>query len=564
MAHPQGGEVRHAGRRMAPLRLPWVLPVTGSFLRPPGARLLLVAALLLVPSGAHTQTTGEMIERGDTAARDDRHTEAITAYEAALEADPGLAPELYAKLGRQYLWQGRPDRAVDLLERYLEARPEQCDVRMDLVLAWLWSGRLEAAIAECERVELRCPERRIEAMLRRGLAQRWSDRFEDARATYQEVAALGSEPQRDEARLGIALVDLANDLLRASLEELQTLQAARPGSVAVRGGRATALLRLGLDDAASQVIAGARNEGLSSPELLELDEVLEMRARPALMSRVEAFEDGDETRFWSFELGGKIGSPARWPVSLWLGRSQLSSSDGAELPGRSVRLEISHRFGAELAIAARAGVTELPDLDLDPLLGELDMTWTPGDHARVDVAVARIMLMDNVAAVRSRLLGDLVSLGADLRVTTYDTLMLAADLTDWSTGNRRVRLRVQPAHRFQGVPRITLSWPTAYQQYDRGFRFGLFSPREYLETGPAINVYRRVGSAWGLSAYLRVGRQHETGQPWRDLATVRLEATRDLADRWSAGAAMSWSSSNLASSTGFRRTAAVLWLTVSL
>ncbi len=113
-------------------------------------------------------------------------------------------------------------------------------------------------------------------------------------------------------------------------------------------------------------------------------------------------------------------------------------------------------------------------------------------------------------------------------------------------------------HRFEGVPRVTIEWPSLYMRYDRGFAFNLFSPRRYVETGPAINVYRRFARYWNAAAYVRVGLQEEEALGWKNLAVVRLSLERDLHDVWALGGTLSWSNSNLASSTGFRRTAGSL------
>ena len=113
---------------------------------------------------------------------------------------------------------------------------------------------------------------------------------------------------------------------------------------------------------------------------------------------------------------------------------------------------------------------------------------------------------------------------------------------------------------FEGVPRLTAEWPTLVQRYDEPFPFGLFSPRRYVETGPAVNVYRRYRRHWNLSAYVRGGAQREDSASWRPLATARIAVERDLADRWALRASAAWSNSNLTSSGGFRRTSLALEL----
>jgi hypothetical protein len=72
---------------------------------------------------------------------------------------------------------------------------------------------------------------------------------------------------------------------------------------------------------------------------------------------------------------------------------------------------------------------------------------------------------------------------------------------------------------------------------------------------------RRFARHWNAAAYLRVGVQQEDALGGKELAIARLSLDRDLHDSWAVGAALSWSNSNLASSTGFRRTSGTLTLT---
>ena len=109
---------------------------------------------------------------------------------------------------------------------------------------------------------------------------------------------------------------------------------------------------------------------------------------------------------------------------------------------------------------------------------------------------------------------------------------------------------------------MTLEWPTTYQRYDTPFDFRFFSPKEYVETGPALNVYKRVASIWYLSAYARGGGLRETGRSWQALGMGRASVERDVRNHWGMRIETAWSNSNLAGSAGFRRTTVAAGITI--
>lgn len=125
----------------------------------------------------------------------------------------------------------------------------------------------------------------------------------------------------------------------------------------------------------------------------------------------------------------------------------------------------------------------------------------------------------------------------------------------WSPGARL-------HHRFEGVPRLTLDWPSRMQLYDRSFPFALWSPERYVETGPGVHLYQSLGGGWGLNLFTRVGIQDETGSEPDGLfvgrGSLEWEFTAGSRLRLQGG----WSNSSLGGATGFRRTsveAGFLW-----
>jgi hypothetical protein len=207
-----------------------------------------------------------------------------------------------------------------------------------------------------------------------------------------------------------------------------------------------------------------------------------------------------------------------------------------------------------LALRGEGRYTSYTQAEWNLFTGEINAIWTPHDRVRVDLCAARIVIADNMASLEHKLVGRYTGGGMDLRVTSADTLSVSVDGTRWSEGNLRMRYRFSPSHRFEGVPRVVVSWPTMYQTYDRGFPFGLFSPQRYIETGPAVQVSKRPRRHWEISVYGRIGSQRESGTRWKPLASLRGQVERELGKRWGFLMSGGWTTSDLASPTGWRRT----------
>jgi len=514
--------------------------------------------LLGFVTNAMAQGAGALLNAGDAAAAADHHVEAIAAYEAAIAQRPALRSEMNAKLGRQYLWARKTQRAIELLRASLAGHPDDCDVRFDYALALLWNDQLRGAQREYQRLQRTCPERRQQARLREAQLNRWQDRQSAAAALYQQVLAEGNEEERRDARVGLGFVELEKDYNRGA----STVFAGEPRTptATIYEGSALAAVRLGDPAAAASIIERAEAANAVSMDLADVRDELQRRDRAAIAPRLTVFEDGDGTRFRGTELGGSFGWLQSGRATAMFGSSTLQHV-GNQIDDRWAGGSIEHRFAPSFAVIASARHHTFESLDFDPTTGEVDLIITPSDRTRIDVAAARILIADNFAALDQRLAGNFVSAGIDRRLTYRTTMSVSADDTRWNTDNERQRIRFNLIHRFEGVPRVTVEWPSLYMRYDQGFAFNLFSPRRYVETGPAVNVYRRFARHWNAAAYLRAGVQQENELGWKRLAIARLSLERDLHDAWALGLAISWSNSNLASSTGFRRTSATLNLT---
>jgi hypothetical protein len=51
------------------------------------------------------------------------------------------------------------------------------------------------------------------------------------------------------------------------------------------------------------------------------------------------------------------------------------------------------------------GLKSYEAVDFSPWEGEVNVAWLPGDHHRVDLSAARLIIGDNVAAIEHQLVG---------------------------------------------------------------------------------------------------------------------------------------------------------------
>ncbi|MBW3563656.1 MAG: tetratricopeptide repeat protein [Acidobacteria bacterium] len=521
-------------------------------------RLFALSCLMLLGAVSVTaQSPADLIQRGDEAARQDRHDAAIEAYEAAVELDPAIRPDLLLRIGRQQLWAGHTEEAAEILGSFVDLNPDHCAGRNDLGLALAWGNRLTEALEQYRFVAGRCPDQRMTALLRTALVLRWLDRPAEASDAYEQVSIEGNAADRREAETGLGFIALLLDRNRSAFRRFLELYDPSTTDGAAEG-LAISNYRLGRVAAARGLIRAAEDRGDLSRDLLNLRQSVESFDRWQVRSDGTVFEDGDGTGYRGGKLGLSKGWDLRGRAELATGRSTLENGSD-EIAGTWVELTGEHRWSDSGAARARLRRSSF-DTGWDPWSGELHWIATPDDNHRFDVAVARLLVTDNLAAIENDLRGDFLSAGFDRDVGYRFTLSASGDLTRWSAGNERARIRASVAKIFDGVPRMTVSWPTMVQWYDEPFPFRLWSPEYYVETGPGVNVYRRWKQVWNVSAYGRTGVQKEEDQDWRVLGVARVAVERDLRDSWALRLSAGWSNSNAAGSGGFRRSSAQLEL----
>jgi tetratricopeptide (TPR) repeat protein len=545
--------------------------------------------------GGYTQVDGRveaLLDSARTAADEDRHRDAARHYQTALDLAPGLRPRILAPLGRQLLWSGDAAAAVDPLVAYLaEGDAADLGVRFHLANALTWSDRPGAALAEYRRI--------IEAIERHGAdayadavdllhavrhgearALRWQRRYGEAEAAYR--ALLEDDPADHDALAGLAVTLQDAGYPRAALRELERL-IAEPLPPELATVRARIRGDLGRSQTALQELTAhtSASPGPTREDVAETLHTLRRQLRPGIALDQGALRDNDglaqhQTRV-SVTLPGAgrllgidaaveagiertslAGLPRVPETPLWRldAGATVIPSDALLLTARG---EIIHGYGGS------AGPLSLA--------GEGGVAWVPGDRRRVDVSVARIPVLDHPGAIEDGFVGHLVSVGTDQPLGRRVTLAVGADRTRWRSREAvtlpgevdavRTRLRAVVTLPLEGVPAITLTLPTLVQRYSAPLPLGFYSPRLYLETGPSVDLYRRLPGPWHLWADLRIGGQvewdpyHEGGDAvdggvLRPLGRVRGSIEREF-PAWAVVIDGSWTNSNLTGDRGFER-----------
>jgi tetratricopeptide (TPR) repeat protein len=556
-----------------------------------------IAILGLVSGGqgAHTQVDGRfevVLDSARTAAEEDRHRDAARHYQDALELAPHLRPRILAPLGRHLLWSGDATAAVGPLSAYLtEVDPADLGVRLHLADALTWSDRLGAALVEYRRTlgaierygahgypeaaDLLHASRHGEAR-----ALRWQRRYEEAEAAYRAIVE--DDPADHGAVAGVALTLQDSGRPRAALEHLESATAeALPSELATVRARIRADVgrpEMALQELRAHTAASPEPDGEDVAETLQ---ALRRQLRPGLALSEGALRDNDglaqrQTRV-SVTLPG-AGRPVGLEATAEAGieRTSLAGLKGVpEAPlwrvdaGATVTPSDGLRLTARGEVIHGYGGSAGPPL----LAGEGGVAWFPGDRRRVDVSVARIPVLDHPGAIEDGFFGDLISVGTDQPLGRRVTVAVGADRTRWRSREAvtlpgevdavRTRLRAVVTLPLEGVPAITLTWPTLVQRYSAPIPLGFYSPRLYLETGPSVDLYRRLPGPWHLWADLRIGGQvewdpyHEgadavDGGVLRPLGRVRGSIEREFS-AWTVGIHGSWTNSNLTGDRGFER-----------
>lgn len=527
------------------------------------AGLCLLAGLGRGVESARAQSVevDSLIRAGDEAARDSEHHRALRLYGQAVARDSSLAEALAAKIGRQHLWAGETEAAIRWLRRYRDNHPRQCDVWLDYALALSWAGRLGNATTSYQAVLEACPSHRNEARLGLARVRRWQEQLGKARRLYEDVRAAGAPDQQEAARVGLGLLSRSLFEPRRALTTFQRVLAEDSSAVAAVEGLAAAYMDLGLDDRAEEVLTSAAKRGLHSPGMEDARERLEARQSVSLETAGSRFSDSDGTDLTAGRLLLSVPVAFRTNVVVSGERLELTRSGAFSVWSPGVRL--THQFSAAWQLSTGGYWHQFEGGTRDLTTGWGTLAWTPSDRFRLEASGGRTWLPDNFAALRERVTGAYGSVQTAVGIGPYDVLELTGHLTRFGDERHRLRGTLQWSHRFEGVPRLTIRWPTTVLTYDNPFPFALWSPDFYVESGPGLSLYQRLGTNWHLNLFARGGVQRETGLDAQFLADLRGGLSWEYAPGSRLWIDASWSNSSVAGAQGFRRTAAEAGLAIA-
>jgi hypothetical protein len=285
-----------------------------------------------------------------------------------------------ARLGRQYLWAGRPAVAATLLHEYLQ-HSDECDVRNDYGLALSWSDQLRTARKTLENVVRSCPGEDMTARLRLAAVHRWLDRPSAAEALYEHVLLHGSAPEQAAAQLGLAHVALLRDDNRLALSRFSVAMARESAAHEAALGAAVAEFRLGGVTRADELLERLERAGYTNRELTDLSHSIAFARAPHVSSNMQRLQDADGTALTHVQLGASAPVSDRSRLGGNIGFRRLV---GAAVPYDALSFDVvgEHRRSRTLGARVTAGQTHWDSRDWRPVTYEVHGVITPTDRLR--------------------------------------------------------------------------------------------------------------------------------------------------------------------------------------
>ena len=212
--------------------------------------LSLLAVFAVQIGHAQSADVQSLVNDGNAAAHRDDHAEAISDYQKAIKLDPSVRESLLLKLGQQYLWSGQSAAAADLLGEFVKKHSADCSARSTYALALSWANRLKEAETMYRDIRNNCPELSLDAALGQARVLRWRERNRAAAKIYKQVEKNGTSAQQNDAKLGIALTELAQDENRTARDTFRQLASEPKPDPSAIEGLAVSDLHLGMPEAA--------------------------------------------------------------------------------------------------------------------------------------------------------------------------------------------------------------------------------------------------------------------------------------------------------------------------
>ena len=142
------------------------------------------------------------------------YDESAHYYEIVLERSPG-ALSVKREAGRVFNSQGDFTRAIEVLRAYIDRRPDDVPVLLNLIWAYIWAGKEDEGARLLARVEEISPDR-IDIYLVRGALAEREGRILDAYEYY--ASALEKDANHVDAQMRAAFLEQDQRLAIAQLE----------------------------------------------------------------------------------------------------------------------------------------------------------------------------------------------------------------------------------------------------------------------------------------------------------------------------------------------------------
>lgn len=431
------------------------------------------------------------------------------AQTPAVEAKEGLAQaDALAKAGQT-------ERALAILERFLEENPKHTDGQLLYARTLGWRGEYERAIEVYREVTQREPEN---ADAHAGLARvlSWKGDYSLSIEAYRRSLFL--EPRATEVRMGLARTLWWKGDNEASLEELSKVLSREPGNA----------------------------EALGLERRLRLDKGPYFRAVYANSS------DSDRNRLQVYQAVfnntfGLKGHRFEFSYKLF----------DASLPDRSAKAGIfdikdSIKLWNRAALTPRLGLVSIDSnvSDTAYLTVGLGFSMPVAKDTVVSAAYNRYPLLDTARLMENNIRVDEAYIGL-----THDikraTLSASAAHADYSDGNSRYDLSGGVAINIMDAPRIVAGATSEYRDFSERKANGYFNPPHIFSNSVYLDAFGQVWQKLSLRAKATLGIQsfeEKSDYTTSFQAGFEWAATRDL--MFDAG--YKYSRSALESASGFR------------
>ncbi len=230
----------------------------GTSRRPAGALALALLTLFAGSAalGADQQAAFDAETRFNMALqhlREGRAEMAVEEMKRAIKDDP-QNPYFHKGLGMAYLQRREPAKAVDALRKALELNPYYTDVRNDLGLALLLSGRREEGKTEF-LTAFNDPTYNSPEVAARNLGQANFEEKKYDQALNWYRTAVQRNPKYTDAWLGVADVHVVLGQFDEAVAQLQAARREAPDSVALQLGYGDVCYRAGRFAEAREILA---------------------------------------------------------------------------------------------------------------------------------------------------------------------------------------------------------------------------------------------------------------------------------------------------------------------